>query len=235
MIYKTEEITEMVRVLLDHAKESGTLFALDDADALGIETIIRSKIEPGTRIVLTLAPAEQIDTAVPLHGSLSWRGEPGIGMGLLRLPDDYLRLLSVKLSDWQRPARIISETDPEYAWQSSRYLGVKGNPDRPVAALVRYPEGLCVECYSSIGGEEVTLERGLYVREPEIVGDCIDLPFRLVGSIIRMIASMACLTLGDATTASLMERRAMEMLSPGASAATPATAAQPQEEMVEQE
>ena len=214
MKHNVDELTERVRVVIDHAKESGELFALDDADALSIDAIIRSKLEPSARQVLLQATPGQIDTAKPLHGGLSWRGEPGVGMALLRLPDDFLRLLSVRLSDWHRPARIITEDDEEYQWQSSRYA-VGGTPERPVAAMVRYPEGLCLECYSSRGGAGVTLSRGLYVSEPRTDDDgMLDLPERLVESVVRMAAAMTCLTLGDAQTASVMRQMASALMEP---------------------
>jgi hypothetical protein len=212
MRYTTNEIVERVRVLLDHARESGELFALDDADALSIDAIIRSKIVPASRQTLLLAPIDMIDTGKPLPGRLSWPDAPGIGMGLLRLPDDYLRLLSIMLSDWKRPASIITEDDPEYLWQSNRFAGVRGNPDRPIAAIVRYPGGLMAECYSSRGGEGVTMKRGLYLQEPEIEDGGIELPVRCVEAVIRMTAAMACMTLGDYTTAGVMRKQGLETL-----------------------
>jgi len=227
MRYTTDEIVERVRVLLDHARESGELFMLDDADALSIDAIIRSKIVPASRQALLAAPIDMIDTGIPLSGRLSWQDVPGYGMGLLRLPDDFLRLLSIMLSDWKRPAAIISEDDPEYLWQSNRFAGVRGNPDRPVAAIVRYPGGLMAECYSSRGGEGVTLKRGLYVPEPTIEDGGIELPTRLVESVVRLSASMACTTLGDYTTAGVMRRQGLEML--GVEQETAMPAVQPEE------
>ena len=198
MRYSVDDIVRRVRVLLDYDRDSDALIALDDATALSIEGIIRSKIEEASRRVLLVSPAELIDTAKPIESGVSWRGEPGYGMGLLLLPDNFLRLISVQLSDWKRPAQIITESDPLYKWQSSPCAGVRGNPDRPVAAVVRYPEGMAVELYSSHGGAGVTLTRCLYVAEPKIDYDnMIDLPHLLLDAVVRVIGGLTCETLGD--------------------------------------
>ena len=198
MRYSVDDIVRKVRVFLDMDRESGDLISLDDASALSIEEIIRSKLIEGVRLTLLAAPAETIDTARPLRGTVAWRNDTGIGMGVLSLPDNFLRLLSVKMTDWKRPARIITEQDEEYAWQSSRHLGVRGNPDRPVAAVVRYPEGVVVELYSCIGGADVRLERGLYVAQPVVDDDgMVDIPRLLLEDIVRQIAALVQETLGN--------------------------------------
>ena len=185
-------------MLLDYDRESDALISLDDATALSLEDIIKSKVVESCRRVLLSAPSEMIDTARPIESGVSWRGEPGYGMGWLLLPDDYLRLLSVQMSDWKRSARIISDRDPEYAWQSSPYAGVRGNPDRPIAAVVRYPEGMAVELYSSEAGAGVTIRRCLYVAEPKIDSNgMIDLPSQLIDTIVRVTGGLTCETLGD--------------------------------------
>ena len=59
----------------------------------------------------------------------------GYYVGKMVLPTDMLRILSVKAGDWNRPATIISDSDDAYKYQNCKY-GVRGNPERPIAAIV---------------------------------------------------------------------------------------------------
>ncbi len=196
MKYSVNDLTERVRVWMDYNRDGSELVALDDADALSVDTIIRARLLEGVRRVLLEAPARLIDTARPLGGSVSWPGEPGHGMGVLMLPDDFLRLLSVMMSDWLRPATIISEEDPEYPWQASRHAGARGCPERPVAAVVRYPDGLAVELYSSRGGSGVTLRRGLYVADPAVDDDgMVDIPRLLLDDVVKTVGQLTTQTI----------------------------------------
>lgn len=191
MKYHIKHIMADVRARLGYNPDNQPLIEADDIETLRLDDIIRHQIIPAAQKVLLLAPPYLIDTAKPLHGALAWQGQEGVGMAYLWLPPDFLRLLSVRMTDWRRPAHIITEDDPLYTLQSSPFTGVRGNPDRPVAVVVRYPEGPVLELYSSTAGEGTTLQRALYVPRPHF-DPCglIDLPTALYDDIVKEISQL---------------------------------------------
>ena len=116
----------------------------------------------------------------------------------MELPSDLIRVLSVKVSDWIRPGRIISENDDEYKLQTSRF-GVRGNVERPVAAIVHAGGKRYIELYTS-NSDDATLDLS-YVKLPSINAGTIDLPQGLVDAVKYMTAYLVCVSLGDNDTA----------------------------------
>ena len=127
---------------------------------------------------------------MPIRTQLQWSGLPGRGMAVLPLPDDFLRLLSIRLSDWARPARIICDTDPACRWQAMPFTGIRGNPSRPVAVVTAYPSGRVAELYSSTAGPEVRVVMAQYVPVPRLRDGVLSLPEWLYHDFIGRIAQL---------------------------------------------
>ena len=115
-------------------------------------------------------------------------------MAVLPLPDDFLRLLSVRLSDWHRPARIMADTDADYRWQSSPFAGLRGNPSRPVAVICTQPQGRVLELYSSTAGPGVTIAMAQYVALPQIIDGGIEIPRRIYDAFISRMGELTRLS-----------------------------------------
>ncbi len=190
MRYLVRDIVREVRIHLDLDAEDLPLVHVPDAQALTVDAIVRSLIVQGATQVICEAPLSKLQTGVPVRGGVAWRDAPGVGMGLLLLPDDFLRLIALRMSDWQRDAKIISAHDAEYQWQSSRFPGVRGNPQRPVVAVVSTPAGWAAELYTSQAGPGVTLSKALYQPVPVIRHDAIELPPLLFHEVIDRIADL---------------------------------------------
>ena len=108
--------------------------------------------------------------------------------------------LSVKADGWNRPAEIISESDDAYKYQNCKY-GVRGNPERPIAAIVHTANGKSIELYTS-KKNDATLSF-IYVQVPSITTEHkISLPSVLKDSILYMAGYLTCISLGDTDTAS---------------------------------
>lgn len=170
-------------------------------------------LTPGPGIGGTLQPGiSQLPSATPIVlPKIVWEERSaGSYVGRLRLPPMLMRLMSVKMSDWSRPGRIITEDDAEYLWQSSDFAGVRGNPHKPIAAIVTTDEGMTLELYSckSISAK---VERGSYINYPEINGDKISLAEKLKQSIVYEAARLVCLSMGDVQTAAGLEQTAMRL------------------------
>lgn len=195
MIYSVTRITRDVRVALDENRVSTQLLETDDIDTLSLDELITSKIVDAARIVEGNAPVEMLDAGKALSGSITFASNVGVGRGRMQLPDDFMRLLTFKMSDWERAVtEPISERDPLYRRQSSKFSGVRGNPERPVVAIVREPTGLVLEFWSCEGGTTVVLQRGRYLPYPKIVSNNIELCEKLYGAIVMYTAYLVAMS-----------------------------------------
>lgn len=212
MLYTVAAIVREARVAMDQNRRDGELLSHADLDTLSLDEIIASKVEDAARLVVLAAPASVLEGGHTLAGcDIFFKHD---GRAFLILPPDFLRLLMVRLSDWERPAvEAISADDPRYAMQFSRYAGIRGNPQKPVAAVVRRGEGLALELYGS-RGPGATLEQGAYAAEPKVTEGSIDLPRRCHRPVVYMTAALALEALG-AESAKALEARAAELLKDG--------------------
>ena len=129
----------------------------------------------------------------------AWAESNGAYVGTVYLPSDMIRLLNVKASDWNRSAEIITEEDDAYKIQCNRF-GVRGNPERPIAALIHNSGNRYLELFTSKSNTAtVSLT---YVGMPSISEGNIDLPETLKDSIVYMAGYLTCISLGDTDTAS---------------------------------
>ena len=198
MKYPVWKIIRDTRVSLDFNQEETPLVEACGSGNLSLDDIIRSKVEMATQRVVQRLDNLMLAPGTPIRTTLAWPGgTPGVGMAVMPLPSDCMRLLCVQLSDWQRPARIITEDDPEYQWQHTPFLGVGGNPARPVAVICQRPTGLVAELFCSTGGRKVAIEKAQYLPIPRITeDDCIHIPAMAYDDVVRQLASLTAETLG---------------------------------------
>ena len=130
MEYLVSDIIRAAKVAIDENVSSDALTALGDLDTLTLDEIIRSKVEDAARLVEEGAAHYLLDAGQAFGGAIYWDSEvAGYGAGRVSLPDDFMRLVSFEMSDWSYPVTVaITEEDPRYPMQSSRYGGVRGNP-----------------------------------------------------------------------------------------------------------
>ncbi len=197
--YAVSELVKEVKVLLDRNQESAGLLTPTDSDTLSQGELIQSKIVDAARIILKDAPASMLDGKTFDGLNTAWAETNGAYVGTVYLPSDMIRLLDVKVSDWNRSAEIITEEDDAYKIQCSRF-GVRGNPERPIAALIHNSGNRYLELFTSKSNTAtVSLT---YVGMPPISEGNIDLPETLKDSIVYMAGYLTCISLGDTDTAS---------------------------------
>lgn len=197
--YAVSELVKEVKVLLDRNQESAGLLTPTDSDTLSQGELIQSKIVDAARIILKDAPASMLDGKTFDGLNTAWDETNGAYVGTVYLPSDMIRLLDVKASDWNRSAEIITEEDDAYKIQCSRF-GVRGNPERPIAALIHNSGNRYLELFTSKSNTAtVSLT---YVGMPFISEGNIDLPETLKDSIVYMTGYLTCISLGDTDTAS---------------------------------
>lgn len=200
MIYQITEIARDVRVALDQNNTSEQLLAVGDIDTLSLDEIIISKLEEAVRRVETAAPVYLLEEGHEF-GDAIYRGT--LGSGWILLPDDFMRLISFRMSDWERTVyTAISVDDPLYAKQSSRFKGIRGNVQKPVCAIVNRPEGKALEYYSC-NSDDAYVAQALYLPYPHIDEDGgIDICERCYRGVVYMAASLVLTTYGEGEKAS---------------------------------
>lgn len=197
--YAVSDLVKEVKVLLDRNQESVGLLSPSDSDTLSQAELIESKIVDAARIILSDAPEDMVEGTLCTN-SVTWTDSNGYYVGNMVLPADMLRILSVKADGWNRPAEIISESDDSYKYQNCKY-GVRGNPERPIAAIVNTANGKSIELYTS-KKHDATLAF-IYVQIPSITTEQkISLPSVLKDAILYMAGYLTCISLGDTDTAS---------------------------------
>lgn len=206
MNYSVEDLVREARIAIDRNANSTPLASLGDVDTLTVDEIIRSKVEDAARLVEENAAHELLDAGKPFAASVTWENNvAGYGAGRVMLPDDFMRLVTFRMSDWYRPVtEAITEEHPIYSMQSSRYAGVRGNPQRPVVAIVHGTAGKELEFYACSAGPGVRVDKARYLPLPKVVDGEIDLCPKLQRAVVYRMASMACAIVGASDLAAML-------------------------------
>lgn len=193
--YQVSDLVKEIRVAIDSNLKSDQLTGISDIDTLALEEIIGSKIAEAARIVVLNAPSYLLDGGKSLGSTVVWNGTSG----RMTLPEDFLRLVVFKMSDWSRGVTVpISETDPLYAQQSSRWAGVRGNPQKPVVAIVPSSNGLVLEFYSSKSG---SVAQATYIAMPKVESGKIKLCEKLHDATVYYAAYLTAISTGETALA----------------------------------
>lgn len=210
MVYKIVDIVRDVRIAIDENKTGEQLIADEDIETLSVEELIRSKVADAVRAVVNEAPFHLLDGGLPFGEDVYWRGN---GCGWTLLPDDFMRLVVFKMSDWERPVHEpVTASDPRYLLQFSRYRGLRGNPQKPVAAVVSRAEGFALEFFSC-RSESATVEQAVYYPEPRVDQDGgIDIPWRCYRPVVYMTGALVLATLGQVDMSTVMTEQSRQFL-----------------------
>lgn len=162
---KGSDIIDLVIVKLEEKSaflgENGTkgpiLSSGDNIDELKpVYSYINAHIEQSANEVLLAAPLNRL---IPAN-----KTAVEITDGKVELPDDFLRLHTIKAGDWSRPVhKAITKTDHLYTLQYNKFT--KGTQFKPVVVYsgVRgSDEKAYLELYST---EEAQLDTFLYIQE----------------------------------------------------------------------
>ena len=203
MTVQAEEMARAVRVAIDMNKGDEPLIMEGDTDTLSLDEIIMAKLADAVRLVEMEAPATMLESGHDFGDNI-FIGEDG--KGFIILPEDFMRLISFRMSDWKRTVfEAISETDPQYALQSSKWKGICGNPEKPVCAIVRRGEGKVLEFYSCNDNTAIVTQ-ATYVPIPRIdIDGGIDVAENCYRAAIYRAASLALASVGDQLSTTMLE------------------------------
>lgn len=207
------DIVEQVRIAIDQNQQEGSILS-DENNTLELDEVIRQKILHAARLLL-----ETSDVSVINYGktsSLTLTEIDGSGWGELSaweavLPDDYLRLLTLKMSDWKRGVHgTIPVESADYSQLRSGFIGITGNPERPVVAEGQHigtvndtlTEWRGIEVYTSATGE---CDEFRYCPVPAFdQDDCLEFPEMLMRHLVYQTASFVAATFKDSGLAQLL-------------------------------
>ena len=213
MQYPVAQIVEQVRIILDQNQQESSILA-DESNTLELDEVIRQKILHAARLLLETSDVSAIDCGKT--SSLNLEEIDGVSWGELSawkalLPSDYLRLLTLKMSDWKRGVHAtIPVESAEYSQLQSGFIGITGNPERPVVAegqhigtlddaVVQWRE---LEAYTSVTGE---CEDFRYCPIPMIdQNDCLEFPEKLMRHLVYQTGSFVAATYKDSGLAQLL-------------------------------
>lgn len=207
MIVKATEMAKAVRVAIDMNKGSAALLEEENCDTLTLDEIIMSKLADAVRLTETEAPSMMLESG---HDFCGFGGENVFigedGKGFVILPNDFMRLVAFRMSDWKRTVfEAISEQDPLYSLQSSKWKGVCGNTEKPVCAIVRRAEGKVLEFYSC-ADSTARVTQATYIPIPKIDREGgIDVATDCYQSAIYRAASLALASMGDQLSTTMLD------------------------------
>ena len=218
MLYLIDDLKRDVCITLDENDTSGVLAGLGDPDTLTLEEIIDSKIIDAARTVTSVAPNVMLESGRSFaNAPITWSEvqNPGYGMGYLKLPADFLRLVVFRMSDWDYGVTMpIREGDALYGRQFSRFPGIRGNPQRPVVALVNRQDGLYLEFFTCNSGQGVHIRHAQYIAQPTRInqGTQIEICEKLRPAVVYYTAYMVALSQGETALAQTLQATAKELM-----------------------
>lgn len=186
--YTIQQIVDEVRIKYDEisSNESDMIGTTDDSD---MDTIIKSCISEAYRFVTVNADLSMLEGKQLEEAGFTIDDDM---VGHVRLPEDFLRGITFRLSSWNSSASdIITEDTPEYRMQSDPYAC--GTWQHPVAALVHTASGRELELYKAKTKED-TLKSFVYIPNWERSEESIDIPNQLAEAFIYYVAGLTATT-----------------------------------------
>lgn len=207
MNYAVADILKDVRITLDQNQVESILAA--DDDTLELDDIIRKKITEAAMRILREAPLRMIDGTIALPEPVTIEDADDEAQvpirSVIRLPDDYLRLAIVRMSDWKTPLRVaVLDTSDIYQTVTSEFDGIRPNEYRPLAVETEDADGPILELWGS-GDAEATLEQGRYIGQPRVRDGVLNFPKLLYPALVNMAAALTAQAYKDNAAQSLMQ------------------------------
>lgn len=183
-----EEITRKVRIKLDEIAVNESEMMDSDADNANLDSVIKSCIAEAYRYISLNAD----DTMLEGKAIESPKLEVDEDLtGRIKLPSDFLRLLTIRLSSWSTAPQIVDEKSPEYLMQSNKWTC--GTPLRPIVALVNTYEGRQLELYKASSKDE-KVKAFVYVPSLPEKFSYVDISVQTEEAFIYYVAALTLVT-----------------------------------------
>ena len=246
MLYPLDLILTEVRTILDQNQQEGAILA-DEDNTLELDEIITQKALHAARLLLEKSDVSLLGEGVsnpivkvvdgeqvvpqdwgehniidPIYiHEMEDCGYGELSVWVMDVPEKYLRLLSLKMSDWKRAVHFtIPFESAEYSELKSGFIGISGNPERPAVAEVK-DSGISIsngnpdvtahtyrhfEIYTSATGE---VDNFRYIKIPEYVtitegtgaATYLEFPEKLFRHLLYQTAAFVAVTYKDGAMA----------------------------------
>jgi len=151
-------IAEVRTTLDENSTESSYL--LNDAQNISLDDIIESKIVESVRAVEESCPVWML-SGEAMVASIASNSD---GSGRLSLPDDFLRIVAIKMTEWDTAVYSVENMGSQKAlMQKNKY--VRGNVHKPVLVFAKDASGKRIIEYYSVNSNAV-IEIAVYVKIP---------------------------------------------------------------------
>lgn len=166
----------------------------DEASPDVEEFNIPALLEEAIRWVAKVVPIHALGSGTKLEG--------------LKVPDNFLRIISFKGEDWKVPVtEILSQQDPKY-WQQ-RNPALRGTNSRPIVFFVVKDGELQFEPHPS--GEEFILEESYYFGLPNMDDEFV-YPDKLIDITAWKTAELIFSVMQDANGVSIAQAQVASIL-----------------------
>jgi hypothetical protein len=193
------ELINKVKTRIDEVSMSGDVIVeVGVENSKPYDSIISELLDESALEVLLKAPFYRLNVT---NGATSVNASNG----RLTAPADFLRLVSLKMSDWQQPVTELAIAGDEVAKrQANRFL--RGGKAKPVGVLSKTNAGYQINYYSSSTHD---VEEFLYIKRDtaENIADS-----QLVDAMVWVCAGKTLGVLGEANLANLCYENAKGLM-----------------------
>ena len=187
MKIKISEIEDLTLALLDENAE-----AIEERVEYGdagteLRGLIRSLLPEASRLAVCSASRADIDEVKEMEGVIA--EHYGDGQAVVKLPEDYLRLIYFRMSDWPRGVTEPLAADGDsLALRLGRSWRMFGRRATPAVAVAHSGHGRSLRVLGTIEGS--TVAEAQYVPVPQVENGYIELPSRLMHPVAARLAEM---------------------------------------------
>lgn len=202
MGYTTSDLIKEVRVVLDHNMEDTKLKEFSDTNTLTLDEIIESKLIDAANVIGENAPFYMVDNAknaikdTELKLEFATAAKTGYNIYVVKtsLPNDFLRIISVKMEDWVRDVKVeTDENSLDYEMLFSEFSGTVGTPRNPKVRISKSENSIYLYCSE----KDKKLEHFYYLPKIQEAGENMDISSLLKRAIVYYAASLTAATYSD--------------------------------------
>lgn len=185
---EVKDIINDVRVKLDEIGLNESEMAVEVEDNTNLDKVIKSCLPTAYNFVCENADASMLEGKSG-NAALTINSEM---VGKITLPDDFLRLINVRLSSWNSSfSKIITEDSPEYRMQSNRWLC--GSPECPIAAIIHSTSGRELELYKASSSND-SLRSFMYIPIYDGISETLEVSDQIYEAFIYYAAGLTLTT-----------------------------------------
>lgn len=211
-VYRLEEIAKDVRIAIDRNGDSSALVEIGDVDTIALDDIIMSKVVEAVRRVHNEAPVHLLDGGYSFSfgNAVYWIDNT---CGWVLLPEDFMRFVAFKMSDWHRAVfECMTTEDNEYLMQTSKFKGIRGSAQFPKCFIAVRPEGRVLEFYSS-KSDKAEVVQAIYIPYPKVDElNAVEICSKCYNAVVYTVAALVMAAVGDMDKSNVFNELAKTVL-----------------------